>query len=221
MKLLLRLVRIAAMLLLIAAIAAFVYYWTQSHRWPFSTGSRDQAFLGTTFGMSQPEVERTLAKHGARLVSYSEYERISSDHLVSRFDFTPLLPSDERDYYDMYMPSIQMFGANTEAEFEFFNSRLIHVSVYFTKYAKTDSVVPTIVTALEQHYTFLTRKEAEQVPGGYSLEFASKGITASLWVNLTDPKKPNLVLYVSRISDASDREKRRQQRERAAFGDPK
>ncbi|MFL6513945.1 MAG: hypothetical protein ACJ8M1_02870 [Chthoniobacterales bacterium] len=171
--------------------------------------------------MSQPEVERTLRKHDARLVSYSEYDSLSSDHLISHFDFTPLLPSDERSYYDMYMPSIRMFGATTEARFEFFNSRLNYVSVNFTKYADTASVVPVIVDALKQRYTFVERKEAEKLPGAYTLEFSSNGVKASLWVNLTDQKKPVLDLNLSRISDESDREKRIQQRERAAFGPSK
>jgi hypothetical protein len=43
----------AAWLALVAVIGVGIYYWQRSHLWPFSLGSKDEAFLDTTFGMSR------------------------------------------------------------------------------------------------------------------------------------------------------------------------
>jgi len=43
----------AAWLALVAVIGVGIYYWQRSHLWRFSLGSKDEAFLGTTFGMSR------------------------------------------------------------------------------------------------------------------------------------------------------------------------
>ena len=42
-----------AWLALVAVIGVGIYYLQRSHLWPFSLEHKDQAFLGTTFGMSR------------------------------------------------------------------------------------------------------------------------------------------------------------------------
>ena len=187
--------------------------------WPFSLGSKDEAFLGTTFGMSREEVTRALKKYHAQLVDYDSYMRVSGDYaLIHPFDFTPILNSDERDVYSLYMPSIQMFGAVTKAEFEFQRSRLQYVAAHFMNEANSASVVSSLTSALEKHYVFVGRENSKGVPGAYTLHFKSASVAPSLWVNLTDPKKPVIILSILRSSDESDRQKRIQQREQSAFG---
>src|ERR1700731_2988769 len=119
-----KIIRVAAAIRMLTAAAIGTLYWYHEHFWPFFLGSADEAFLGTTFGMSLPEVQRTLRKHNTKLVSFDEYSRLANPPLIERFDFTDYMMSDEREFYDMYMPSIEMFGGTTEADFEFNHSRL-------------------------------------------------------------------------------------------------
>jgi hypothetical protein len=215
-----KVIRAAALLVGIAVVGFAISFLYNEHYWPFSCGSNDEAFLGTTFGMSRPEVARTLKKHNAQLVSYSEYRSISGDEALINhtIDLTPLLASDERDWYSLYMPSIEMFDATTEAVFEFEHSRLRYVYVHFSNKSKPQSVVDSLTAALQSHYKLAQREESKSVPGAYTLHFQSESVTPLLWVNLTDAQKPITVLSIARPSDDADRQRKIQQRQDSAFG---
>ena len=204
----------------LAVACIVVYKWQQAHLWPFSLGSKDEAFLGATFGMSPEEVSRALGKHGAQLLNYDEYRQNEAVALIDPFlpEFKPYLNSDERDFYSKYMPSIEMFGAVVQAEFEFRKSRLDYVTVHFQNVPKSAEVVASVKAALEKHYRFVRREENNNFPGAYSLDFASGSVAPSLWVNLTDPKKPIISVGVRRASAESERRKEIQLREQSAFG---
>jgi hypothetical protein len=216
-----RLIRIFAAVISLATLGVGAYCWRQAYLWPFSTGSKDEAFLGATFGMSPPEVRRALQKYGAELLDYDGYTKTSTEHLISWVNFDPFVYSDERNSYSMFMPSIEMFGVPTEGEFEFSNYRLIYVGLHFGNFGKADSVIESISSALQaHHYTLTKREDSQTLPGGYTLNFVSPNVSAALWVYLKDPKKPIIVLSLNRPSDSLERKKRVQERERAAFGNP-
>src|SRR5687768_12873821 len=79
-----------------------VYRVWDERLWPFSTGTKDEAFLGTTFGMSQQEVRRSLKHHGAQLLNYEEYRRTEADPAIEKFG-TPLFSDEAREYDSLYM----------------------------------------------------------------------------------------------------------------------
>ncbi len=210
---------ILALVIAIALVVAVLAY-RQLHYWPFATGSNDFAFLGTTFGMSRQEAERALRRHGAKLMDYHNYKAAQRDPALQPSPFTEFLPSDERDFYELYMPSITMFGADTQAQFEFEKSRLRYVDVSFHDYSQPPTLIPLLVKSLEERYKFTEREDSQHIPGAYTLKFVSGSVTASLWIDLTDPKKQIISLYLSRESDRLRREEERLERDQSAFGAP-
>jgi hypothetical protein len=193
--------------------------------WPFSTGTTDEAFLGTTFGMSHQEVRRALAHYGAQLLNYEDFRKArpeSSMTLLGHLPnpFIPLFVDDERDYTSFFMPSIEMFDSIVEAEFQFQREGLASVEVYFDpiSHNKADSVVAAIESKLRSTYQFSRREESHDVPGAYTLQFTSASANPSLWVNLTDREHPIISLSVVHPRTLLARKREIQSREQRALG---
>src|SRR5437867_2575521 len=99
--------------------------------WPFSTASNDKAFLNTTFGMSIPEVERALSRSRAALFDYASYSTTVRQPLFNDLEFEPFTDEQSKRYKSLFMPSIDLFGERAEAEFQFYDEKLISVIVAF------------------------------------------------------------------------------------------
>jgi hypothetical protein len=205
----------------IIAIAGGVFFWHQAHLWPFSTGTQEQAFLGATFEMSPPEVRRALKRYGGQLTTYEAYRRAQPNPAIESLDFEPVFAEDRRET-SLYMPAIEMYGAKAEAEFVFQENRLSWVDVYFVPIVQTaDSVIAKVEGKLRENYKFLDREESKWVPGAYSLHFASGDVRPSLWVNLTNPKKPIVSLTIVGKWSEAKRNRQIKDREEAAVGTSK
>ena len=107
-----------------------------------------------------------------------------------------------------------------EAEFGFRDERLSWVGVYFDPIAhsKSEAVVSTIDSGLRSTYRFSGREESQEVPGAYTLHFASAGASPSLWVNLTKPDRPIIILTVVHPTTQADRKREIENRQQKAFG---
>jgi len=210
--------------MLVMAFAAWgVYRLWDARLWPFSTGTSDKAFLGTTFGMSPQEVHRAVGKHGAQLLTYDEYKRSEPSPNIDTFGFIPVFSDDRRRDASLYMSSVEMFDSKVEAEFSFRDGRLASVGVHFDPIAtsRSESVAATIGTKLRNDYQFAGHEESPSVPGAYTLHFTSPSVIPSLWVNLADREQPIIILTLVHSSAQMDRKHEVEKREHAAFGDKK
>ena len=131
----------------------------------------------------------------------------------------PLFSDDARRDASSYMPSIEMFESRVAAEFGFRDDRLSWVAVHFDPIAhsKSEAVVSTIESVLRSTYRFSSREESQEVPGAYTLHFASASASPSLWVNLTELKKPIIILTVVHPTTQADRKREIENRQRNAF----
>ena len=212
-----RLVRILLALLLLVSAAWSVLRLHQDRFWPFSTGTKNSAFLRTTFGMSPQEARRALAKDNARLVSYEEYRRIESSPSIQIIG-TPFYSEDRIRNASLFMPGIQMFDSEAEAEFHFRDDRLVFVDVHFSTWPNSEALVATLDAALRKAYQFSGREESQEVPGAYRLSFLSSSAAPTLWVNLTDRERPIIILYILSPTMKADRAREIEDRQRTAFG---
>ena len=196
------------------------YLWHEAHLWPFYTRTNGEAFLGATFGMTPTEVRRALQKHGGVLLTYEDYRRVETDPLIPDIQFTPLFSEDRRRDSSLYMPSVEIYDSKVEAEFGFVDVRLAYVAVHFDPISpsKAQSVVASVESKLRSAYEFSSREESKEVPGAYSLNFRATSVAPSLWVNLTEPEKPIIILNLVSETAQSQRKQEMEQRERSAFG---
>jgi hypothetical protein len=216
-------IQVSFAVLTIAFVSWVLHCLWDARLWPFSTGTRDEAFLGATFGMSAQEVSRAVAKHGAQLLAYADYRRSEPSPSINRSGFTPLFSDDRKDDSSFFMSSIEMFDSKVEAQFSFRHSRLASVGVYIDPIAhsKAESVVAALESKLRTTYQFSGREESPHVPGAYTLHFKSATGIRSLWVNLTTRERPIIILTVTHPTTEMDRKREIQNRERTAFGGSK
>lgn len=207
----------ATAVVLVAAGAWGVYELRSARRWPFSTGTRDVAFLGTTFSMSPQEVRRTLTGFGVPLMTRDEYKSIEPTRLFIE-SFTPLF-YDDRDDVTLYMPGIEMFDSKVDADFTFRQDRLWSISAYFNPVSasKADAVVSAIDSSLQAKFQAPSREDSKDVPGAYTLHYSQAG-WPSLWVNLTDRQKPIVMLTVVDPTAQAARQAATRTRQQNAFG---
>jgi hypothetical protein len=210
--------KLVASAALLAVITWGVYGLWNDRRWPFATGTNDAAFLSTTFGMSAQEVRRSLVGHHATLLKYDEYRRSGASPMIEVFG-TPVLSEDSAREMTLYMPGIAMVDSKVEAEFEFRDDRLRYVGAYFDPLStKAEALVTRLDGVLRETYQFSGREQSQEVPGAYSLHFASASAKPTLWVNLTDLKKPIILLSILNPRMQADQQQEIEARERAAFG---
>jgi len=196
------------------------YHIWEERFWPFSTGTGDEAFLGTTFGMSQQEVRRSLAHHGAQLLSYEDYRKTEPEPSIETFGFIPMFSDDRREDASFYMSSVEMFDSKVEAEFSFRRGHLASVGVHIDPIAhsKAESVLAAVESKLRSAYRFSGREDSHDVPGAYTLHFTSASASPSLWVNLTKREHPIIILTVVHPTTQLTRKREIQNRESTAFG---
>lgn len=196
-------------LLVISAMFMLLYVYRY---FPFSCATGDYAFLGTSFGMSVPEARRSLRKHGAILTEFKTFETTEPEVLfLSPSSFRPLYSEDRTSKADfrLYMPSIKMFNAITQAELDFRNKRLMNVGLHFQSEVLSESqlLVENLQEHLQKRYEYITREESAEVPGAYTLIYGKANVIAKMWVNLTDMKKPIISIWLlhlpSKVQDIS------------------
>lgn len=165
-------------------------------RWPFSTGTHDVAFIGTTFGMSPQEVRRTLAALRVPLMTRDEYDEYRSTTEPSRQRLAILVPLFRgRDDVTLYTPGIEMFDSKVDAALTFRRDRLWSIEAYFdpVEASKVDTVASAVNSSLQAAFRAPSRVDSKEVPGAYTLHYSQTG-WPYLWVNVTDPEKPIIIL---------------------------
>jgi hypothetical protein len=197
------------------AIATCILWVHYTRRGPWATGTDVRAFLGTSFEMSAPEVERSL---GSPLVN-------CADFLLKRpHSFAPACygePVDkERALHETSLLAIDLtvFNESAWAELDFFDDRLDHVEVQFEPYSVTDiqALVEKIKASLDLAYGTTERVDSHDVPGAYEFKYDRKPVQANLWVN-PDMKKPTVSIFLKYPSMGERFEERRKERDRHAF----
>jgi hypothetical protein len=211
--------KILSTIVVVAATALTLFVLWQQRLWPFSTGTRDIAFLGATFGMSPVEVRRSLKKDGADLLTYEVYRRTEPSPLIKDYDFEFLISEDRRRSSSLYMPSIEMNDSKVEAEFNFRDDRLVSVSVHFDPISASHSqdVAKSLEERLGKTYQYSKREDSTEVPGAYTLRFTSPSATPVLWVNLTKAEQPIIILTMLSPKIQSAELERIRHREQTAF----
>lgn len=215
----------------VAIIVVVAVAWTTlavraSRRWPFSTGTQDAAFLGTTFGMSPQEVGRALANADVRLVTGDEYVRERSargftlNMLMVPDSWQPAIAEDRTRYTSLFMPSVKMWDSAVEAKFEFRDNRLAFVEVDIDPLAHADApgIVSSIKDRLQSGYQFRAQENSKDVPGAYTLHYDSSAANPSLWVNLTDPEHPIISLFITHPATVDLIKREVDTRQQRAFG---
>ncbi len=215
----------------LALIFAFVivsaFLW--SYRiWPFATASNTPVFLGTTFGMSLPEVQRALKKSNIQLVDADTFEKLDSkpdekeifmDQWLASIGSKPLQFSDEHiENESWYMPSIEMFESQVVAEFNFQKNKLTGVEVRIFPLSKKNAsrAAESIVTELNTRYPLMKREPSIEVPGAYRYTFDGDSTHLNFWVNLTDQSAPIITLNIYMFHSDQHKEKI-QKRQTSAF----
>jgi hypothetical protein len=94
---------------------------------PFAKGGTQRAFLGATFGMSVPEVERAVDR---RLIPLDTPTELPGG--VSEW-FYDLVSHTTRVRTQYLLPDLQLVGAPCQARLDFFGGRLAHVQIEFDK----------------------------------------------------------------------------------------
>ncbi len=183
--------------------------------------------LGTTFGMSQPDVRLALEKRHARLLEYSEYEKeyenITAKPLITGQHggtfltekgavyhlFMPSLPSVRKQDMTLLRP-VKILGATVEAQFRFESEHLTDLTLYFLSKGDPKALAAKIERCLNEHHKLYKPtdldEEAEEAmrilcPHAYILYFKSKSIRASFWVNIVDTPEPSLNVSFSENLD--------------------
>ncbi len=207
-----------ALLALVLASWAVYRIWDE-RLWPLSKGKGEEAFLGTTFGMSPQEVRTAIAKHWAQLLTYEDYRRREPSPSIETDGFIPTFSDDCRGDTSFYMSSIEMFDSKVEAEFRFRHEHLASVEIHFdpVAHSKAGSLAAAVESKLRSTYQFSRRDESQEVPGAYTLCFTSTSATPSLWVNLTERERPIIILTIVHPTTQADRKRKIENRERTAF----
>lgn len=186
--------------------------------WPFSTGTNAPAFLGTTFGMSFQESQRSLKKNGIQLLDRNKFTELDPS-IEKRFPHDwlegSIFPEDKisNQNITLYMPSINMFDSEVAAEFQFTKNKLTNVEVRIFPLSEksASSIIEKITNELKQKYTFIKKEYGNEweivgekpnnTPSVYNLEFHSKTSCVFFWVNLADMKNPILKISLSAKND--------------------
>ena len=115
------------------------------------------------------------------------------------------------------MPSVDMFKAETDAEFFFIDDRLFCVEIDFKPLPnqEPEEMVQTIADHLKGAYTFTHRSEDTNISGAYTLHYSGNGTDASLWVNF---RKSTQRLTLLDKSAREERSRMLKKRENEAFG---
>jgi hypothetical protein len=116
------------------------------------------------------------------------------------------------------MPGIEMFDSRVDADFSFRRDRLRTVTVRFDPVrASSEAVVERIDGMLRAAFSAPSREDSADVAGAYRLNYSQTG-RPSLWVNLSDPTKPQIILTLVDLAAQAIQDERIQTREQRAFG---
>ena len=197
--------------------------WGRAERYgPWSTGGDHRAMLGATFEMSIAEVQRATKQ---RLLTCSEaLARLRNKDGNAPFEVTLKCDGEWSNYpreqaaraEARFMERIEVFGAPAWFELMFFDGRLESMDAHFEPNIDASTKAAEISKELETRgYTLQKREESNDVPGAYSVNYRRPPVTASLWVNLADPKDPIITLFLwdegfkaQRDSEAAERNRR-------------
>jgi|GEM_PF-1998352 len=103
---------------------------------PFATGGTQRAFLGVTFGMSVPEVERALDR---RLVPVEAPKELPS--MVNEW-LTEIVVPSRRSQTRYILPDLELFGIAGQARLDFVEGRLGRTQLEFPHLAPESVVAP-------------------------------------------------------------------------------
>ena len=115
------------------------------------------------------------------------------------------------------MPSIDMFESQVIAQFTFKENKLTYVQVQILPIINSSHVVELITNALSPKYKLLQKETSKDLPGAYTLKFGNDLSTIALWINLTEPNNPIIILFISYNKDKLQFDLEHKKREKTAF----
>jgi hypothetical protein len=209
---------------LLLVIMFFLFFYRLG---PFSTGTNTAAFLGTTFEMSLPEVQRTLSNKGIQLVDRETFANLDPEisqkkPFITDLGAEPAFAEDktsEKNNQLLYMPSIDMFDSQVIAEFHFYENKLtfIQVNIYPLSKNKIPQIIDKISNDLKLKYKSFPKEFNKDVPDAYALIFKDSSSKVAFWINLADSNNPIIILDISYDKYSTQYESKLRKRESTAF----
>jgi hypothetical protein len=163
-------------------------YLKTEARGPFASATAHRAFLGTTFEMSLPEVERTV---GRRLVASGE----SSMPEGLKDWIMELVPDHGSRIDKRTLSDLLVYGFPCRAHFEFVSGKLARVTLEFLPTARADTraLRESLESGLAKDYK---RIDAVSSAGTGAVLFRKDAVDASLVQIPSDPLHQQLTVVL-------------------------
>src|SRR6266446_6724451 len=124
----------------------FVNYLKMNNLLFFATGTKEKAFLNTTWRMSPKEVERAT---GLTLLEMTDDER-KMNHLL-RDLYGPHIMNKNR-FRELKQKNLSLWGMDAEVEYSFFDNQLYRCFILMKSGSALKDLHKTILTALEVRF---------------------------------------------------------------------
>ncbi len=196
---------IAALLLAIGLGAGALYgnkFLARRALWPYSTGSREKAFLNSTWGMQPAEIERANSTKLQR----------SDEWAFLRILTYPTFLSKER-YRSLAQSDMNIWGHEARVEYGFFDDKLFTYTVLLEAYDLSQLKKEIQSQMAEKYGTVIDTTEDAHLASG---KWKQGDIRAAYWVtDNAGSKKLNCgILFdympmIRQIETASAQEKKR------------
>jgi len=143
----------------------------------FATGTKEKAFLNTTWRMSPKEVERAS---GSSLLEMTDDER-ELDHIVRKV-YGPHIMNENR-FQKLKQKNFSLWGMDAEAEYSFFDNQLYQCLILLKSGRALMDLHKTILTALEVRFGVAQDDKNKDRPDViYSYKWGSNHESASYWI---------------------------------------
>lgn len=147
---------------------------------PFATATAHKAFLGSTFGMSLPEVERSI---GRKLYN-SNMERVSPEGLKEWV--LELIPDLDHRAEIRVLPDLVVYRVPCQARFEFVGGKLAKIDVEFQPTAPTET--PVLLQRVQEDMDKEYQRAEVPAPGPAGLIlYRKESVDASILKTPIDP----------------------------------
>lgn len=183
--------------LFLLASVGFLYAKAQAYG-PFSTGSSHKALLGTTFGMSVPEVERTLGRPLREKPLTGAIHEKAHEWLSEALP----LPGEKSEVYAL---PVEVFGKKSQITFQFDRKQLARVELQFIPLSAESAMElkRKLMEELQKDY----RLQEESTQQGLSrIRFSKEAVEAKLLVGSSTEKPINLQVVLDYLPLAEQRQ---------------
>ena len=192
-----------------------VSYLKANHLLFFSTGTKEKAFLNTTWRMSPKEVERAT---GWPLFELLERDKYLSQLMHELFS-PPVM--DKNRYQDLKQSNISLWGHDAEVEYSFFDHKLYEYFISMKSgSALKDSGHKAILTALEARFGVAQPDRKEQRDIIYAYKWESSRERVTYWMTQESDNAYVARIRVTHLPSMSEIEQIVKDEQRNYFGIP-